>query len=149
MLADTSTCYLLSFIDLKEDNSSSPSLVPIIITLILVMGALTFVVIIVIGILYSKNKKQQRTNARQELEMPQYYEEISYDSEEIRTPKTSEVKRERKEHVDVESSSQLPTIVMERDVVYGVGIAQAFGEEGGEYEVVQPSETPQSQLSHM
>ena len=152
MLADTSTCFLLSFVELKEDNSSSPSLVPIIITLILVMGALTFVVIIVIGILYSKNKKQQRTNARQELEMPQYYEEISYDSEEKRTPKTSEhyeVTRERKEHVDVESSSQLPTIVMERDVVYGVGIAQAFGEEGGEYEVVQPSETPQSELSHM
>ena len=54
--------------------------------------------------------------------------------------------------MDVDSSSQVPTIKMEKNVVYGVGIAQAFGEEGGEYEVVQPqlpSETPQSQLSHM
>ena len=113
------------------------------------------VVVIVIGIVCSKNKKQQRTSVRQELEMPEYYAEISSDSKEINTPKTLEnyeANRESREYVDVDSSSQLPTIKMEKNVVYGVGIAQAFGEEGGEYEVVQPqlpSETPQSQLSHM
>ena len=86
-MADTSAYYLLSFADSKGDSPSSPSLVPIIITLILVMGALTIVVVIVIGIVYSKNKKQQRTSVRQELEMPEYYAEISSDSKEINTPK--------------------------------------------------------------
>ena len=102
----------LLFAELEKDNSS-PSLVPIIVTLTVVMAVFTLAVTIIS--LYYKNRKQQRTNVRRELEMPQYAEILS-DAKEINSPKTSEcydVIRESKEYV---ASSQLPPMKMGENV---------------------------------
>jgi len=103
--------------------------------------------IIVIGIVYYKKRKQQRTSVRQEFEIPQYAE-IQSDSRERNTSQISEhyyeVVKESKEYVNVESSSPLPPMKMGENVAYGVGLAQTSGVEGEEYEVVQsqaPAET--------
>ena len=112
------------------------------------MGVLAVVMTVVIGIICYKNKKQQRTSTRQMFEIPQYAEILS-DSKNIKTPEISEhhyeVVKESREYVDVESSSQLPPMnfKMEKNVVYGVGLAQTHGEEGGEYEVVRPQPPPE------
>ena len=100
--------------------------------------------IIVIGIVYYKNKKQQGTSVREEFEIPQYAEILS-DSKEIQISEHYyESVKESNEYdiVNIDSSSPMK---MEKNVVYGVGLAQTSGVEGREYEVVQPqapAETP-------
>ena len=93
--------------------------------------------IIVIGIVYYKKRKQQGTSVREEFEIPQYAE-IHADSKEIQISEHYyESVKESKEYdiVNIDSSSPMK---MEKNVVYGVGLAQISGVEGGEYEVVQP-----------
>ena len=60
------------------------------------------------------------------------YAEITSDSI---TSQKYEVLRESPENMDVESSSQLPPVKVEKNVAY---LAQTYGEEGGKYEVVEP-----------
>ena len=93
--------------------------------------------IIVIGIVYYKNKKQQATSVREEFEIPQYAE-IQADSKEIQiSEQYYESVKESNEYdiVNIDSSSPMK---MEKNVVYGVGLAQTSGVEGRECEVVQP-----------
>ena len=93
--------------------------------------------IIIIGIVYYKKRKQQGTSVREEFEIPQYAE-IQADSKEIQILEHYyESVKESKEYdiVNIDSSSPMK---MEKNVVYGVGLAQISGVEGGEYEVVQP-----------
>ena len=128
------------------------------------MGVLAVVMTVVIGIICYKNKKQQRTSTRQMFEIPQYaeilsdsknagalqisehYYEVVKESLEYVSEHHYEVVKESREYVDVESSSQLPPMnfKMEKNVVYGVGLAQTHGEEGGEYEVVRPQPPPET-----
>ena len=80
----------------------------------MVAALLVTVAAIIIGIVYYKNRKQLRTSAKQEIQMPEYAE-ISFDSKDTtRTPPHSQ--------------SQTVPIKMQKNVVYGiqnpVGIAQ-------------------------
>jgi len=104
------------------------------VTLIVAMGALTIVVTIVIGIVYYKNKKQQRTSVREEFEIPQYAD-IPSDSRERNTSQISEhyyeVVKESKEYVNVESSSQAPVETStESAAPHGMTVNVAYGVAG-------------------
>ena len=97
----------------EEDDFPLPF---IIILVIVITSVLITIMVIIFGIVHYKKRKLRRASANQEFEIP-LYTEVSCDYKE---------------------TSHTKPIKMQKNAVYGVENQLHHGEEGREYEVIQP-----------
>jgi len=132
----------LFIVNTETEEDSFPLLLITVIPTV-VMALLAILMAVILGIAYYKKRKQQRTSAKQDIEIPEYAE-ISPDCNETSHTESLE-----------QTTSGLTPIKTQKNVVYGVGshLGRAQNHEGddGEYEVIQPQSPlfPETAASHV